>query len=635
MYRVSVPIMLNPRFEKDFDEFMAQSQQAKVDRVFLCAAMSVAPEAHKQEHLRLLRKYLPKVREAGFDVAVWTNSLGHGSALQHEDSSDSAKTDTRLMMNLDGQYMGYSYCPLHEEFSDNFARWLQDIARTGARTIMLDDDYRVSWRSGHRFCACDRHMAKLQEELGEPVTREFVKEMLAKKEPNRYRDAWMKVQGDSLLWLAKKLRAALDEVDPTVRLGHCAVLSTWDIDGVDSITLARTFAGQNKPFLRYIGAAYWAGTHGHGNIKLGHVCEYERMQQEWCKNSGIETFCEGDTYPRPRQTVPAAYLEGFDTAMRVAGTSDGMLKYMFDYTSSPHFETGYLSAHLRHLPLYEKLHGHFDGKQAVGITVFEPMKKFAQSHCVSTPWEDHGIPAAVRFVADCGLPTRYDAGDEATVVFGDAAELAGDEQFANGAILDVTAAEALTRRGWDVGLDNMGQKVRPGSEYFPAYDEDVGIAGGDWYELAISEQAEALSWLRLPDRRVPAAYYYENAKGQRFLVYAFRAQTGHENSTTDHGVFRSKCRTLQVKDTLPRLMGKAPRVQVGYGLEIYVQAKADEKSISVAVWNFCEDELYDQTVTLPGGKNIDFAAGGGTLENGVVKLDMIQPFGMAAFTVEL
>ena len=56
MYRVSVPIMLNPRFEKDFDEFMAQSQQAKVDRVFLCAAMSVAPEAHKQEHLRLLRK---------------------------------------------------------------------------------------------------------------------------------------------------------------------------------------------------------------------------------------------------------------------------------------------------------------------------------------------------------------------------------------------------------------------------------------------------------------------------------------------------------------------------------------------------------------------------------------------------
>ena len=636
MYRVSVPLMLNQRFEKDFDLLMDQCRQAGVQRVFLCPCMSISPEEQKQEHLRLLRTYLPRVEEAGFEAAVWTNSLGHGGAPQPEGvTNDTTHPGVRLMADIDGRYLGYSYCPLNETFTGLFCQWVQDLARAGARTIMLDDDYRLSFRAGQHFCACPAHMKKLEEELGEPVTRAFIKGKLAEKAPNRYRDAWLKVQGDSLLGLAKKLRAALDEVDPTVRLGHCAVLSTWDIDGVDSMELSRAFAGNNPPFLRYIGAPYWAALHAFGYMRLAYVCVYERLQQGWCRKSGIETFCEGDSYPRPRETVPAAYLEGFDTAMRVAGTNDGILKYMFDYTSSPRFETGYLDAHRRHMPLYEALHRHFDGKTAVGVSVFQPMHTLASSQEPGEDWEERCIPAALRFACDCGLPVRYDTGDEPTLLFGDAAAFAGEEQLAHGAILDLSAAEILTRRGWDVGLAAAGVPFAATGEYFPAEDEDGEISGTGWYETTPAPGAQVLSWLVGPAGRAPAAYFYRNAAGRRFLVYAFKAQEAYERTAPQHGVFRSRNRTLQVQAALPRLCGKQPAVVCSPAPNLYVQAKTDGRSLSVALWNFCEDELYGQTVTLPGGKAIHWAVGSGAFSGGVVRVEPIPPFGMAAFTVEL
>ena len=118
-------------------------------------------------------------------------------------------------------------------------------------------------------------------------------------------------------------------------------------------------------------------------------------------------------------------------------------------------------------------------------------------------------------------------------------------------------------------------------------------------------------------------------------MYAFRAQSAHERSAGQHGIFRSYCRALQVQAILPHLCGKTPTVVCSPAPDLYVQAKTDGKTLSVALWNCCEDELHGQTVALPGGKNIAWAAGSGKLENGVVQVDMIQPYAMAAFTVEL
>ena len=63
-------------------------------------------------------------------------------------------------------------------------------------------------------------------------------------------------------------------------------------------------------------------------------------------------MAEGDVYPRPRINCPASYLEGFDTAIRASGCTDGILKYGLDYTANADYETGYARFHERNTPLY-------------------------------------------------------------------------------------------------------------------------------------------------------------------------------------------------------------------------------------------------------------------------------------------
>ena len=52
------------------------------------------------------------------------------------------------------------------------------------------------------------------------------------------------------------------------------------------------------------------------------------MESAWTKNGEIEIMAEGDVYPRPRTLCPASCLEGFDTAIRASGCTDGVLKYV-------------------------------------------------------------------------------------------------------------------------------------------------------------------------------------------------------------------------------------------------------------------------------------------------------------------
>jgi hypothetical protein len=52
------------------------------------------------------------------------------------------------------------------------------------------------------------------------------------------------------------------------------------------------------------------------------------------EDKNIEVLSEGDVYPRPRHKIPANYLEIFDTALRAADCTNGIHKYMLDYTSN-------------------------------------------------------------------------------------------------------------------------------------------------------------------------------------------------------------------------------------------------------------------------------------------------------------
>jgi len=628
-----VPLtMTTTGFEKRYPEYIQRLKEAKVTRVYLCPGTFNMSEEEKQAAEIRMRKYIPAFEEAGCEVGIWINSLGHPDSEIIAPASDPIY-HLPYMETCDGTYIRNSFCPYDAHLAEVFGDWIARIASCGAKMIMLDDDYRMNFRGKKLLCCCDRHRAQVEKLLGRPVTRQEMGHVFD-GEPGDLRDAWQKVQGEGLVTLAKSLRKSLDAVNPQVRLGHCSVLSTWDLDGVDNITLARAFAGSTKPFLRTIGAPYWNALKHFEIRRLSTVMEYERMQEAWCRDSGVEIFAEGDVCPRPRWMVPANYLELFDAALRVNGGFDGILKYMCDYSSDLDYEPGYLQRHIRHEGRRQAIDRMFGGKKNVGMHVFEPMKTLAYAQ---NPHDVHDrcVPSSLRLGAFNGIATCFE-GDGVHVIFGDAAYLAGEEQLKNGAICDIKAAKILQDRGFDLGIAAFGEPI-PGMyvdelgstrEYFDEYGDHSGL-GGDFRAVELKPGAVTLSHT---EAGKPCSFRYENAAGQRFLVYTFRGETSIDGAQAFGSYYRQK----QLADQLPWL-GQKPFPALCLGNPyLYLIAKEDESSLSVALFNCFEDEAIEPRVKL--GKAYDrveaLECTAQLIDGQTVQLSDIAPFGFAAFTVK-
>lgn len=223
-------------------------------------------------------------------------------------------------------------------------------------------------------CICENHIAYMENILGEKLNPQELSKLILTGGGNKYRSAWLKAKRHYFEVFAKEMREAVDAVNPKIRLGNCSCLTVWDIDGIDSASVSKILAGGTKPFLRLIGAPYWAVSKGCGN-RLQNIIELERMERSWC-GERIEIYSEGDVYPRPRTNCPASYLEIFDTALRASGELDGILKYGVDYISNPGYENGYIKRHEKHRSLYSEIDRHFGDKKACGVRIYERMTKF-------------------------------------------------------------------------------------------------------------------------------------------------------------------------------------------------------------------------------------------------------------------
>ena len=371
-YTVSVPLV---RFAEHYEENIREVKRLGASRVFLCPGQGFGTEAENERDYEALTRAIPIYRAAGLEVGIWISTIGHGGTHPVPYPAEPEGGFTRLV-GLKGQICAEdSFCPLDPSFSGAVCRHIGRLAETGPDLIMIDDDYRLGTRGGCG-CICDRHMAELRRRLGEDIAPEDVLTKAFTGGPNRYRDTFYHLMGDTLRNFARQMRAAVDRVNPDIRFGACSCITVWDGDGVDSIELAHIMAGKTKPFLRQIGAPYWpAARWSKPADRLAYVIELERMQSHWCEAQGIEVLAEGDVYPRPRYMVPSAYLELFDTALRADNRLDGILKYGVDYNARPLCETGYADRAARNRTVAAEIHRRFAGKSDAGIGVCCTMKK--------------------------------------------------------------------------------------------------------------------------------------------------------------------------------------------------------------------------------------------------------------------
>ena len=596
MYTVAVPVTnwYKDR-EMDCEATLAQLRRVGARRVWLCCARGIESEDVLSAQLEALKAHRVFFEAHGLEVGVWISSLGHGGTLAHEDPNALTRASRYVkLVGMNGTTCDDTFCPSGEAFAHDYVDWVGRLAATGVRIIMMDDDYRLCVRSTGNGCCCDYHMKEYRRRVGEDVKREDLEKLILRGGPSRYRDAWLDMGRDALLDLARKLRARVDQVDPTVRLGMATVLSTWDVDGVDAVELARTLAGNTKPFLRFSGAPYWCAS-GFQSARPSYVIEVSRMELEWCRDQGVETFSEGDVYPRPRYACPASYLEVFDQALRCDGEAGGILKYVLDYTSSIRMETGYADAAVRNEPVYRWIEENLTGGKAEGVNVLTPAHRLrravlpqdtSQSEIISRFF----FSAAGWLLCDASLPAVY-GGHGPHLACDEDGQYITDAQLDEGCAVDIVAAEYLMARGVDLGIEAMGEPREIGGvEYFPDYDEHVAASGFRRFRaLTLKSGAQVLS--RVGD--APVCFRYENAKGQRFLVYAFDVFA----SRLGWGATRSYGRQRQLAEGL-EWAGRRPLPAVCLGHpDLYIQARRTPQGLAVGLWNFSPDPIIDPTVT--------------------------------------
>lgn len=632
MSRVFVPV--SAQLNQDLNKTLAELKKVGASRVYItiCERYPFEKGERRDRILASLKNAIAFFDANGFETSVWTDSIGFGSPIPTY-NVEVTKNYTRLR-SITGKGIGDAFCPLDENFTNMYCELIADIARAGAKMIMLDDELCLSVRPG-LGCACDLHLAELSKRLGEEMTLEGLPEKLFTGGKNKYRDAWLDLMGETLASFCAKIRAAVDTVDPKIRLGFCAGYTSWDTEGIDALSLTKVLAGKNKPFLRFTGAPYWLSTQRFGRMTLQTIIETARMQYAWSKESGVEVFTEVDTYPRDRYHTPAAYSECFDLATRVSDDMDA-LKYMFNYCCPPEYERGYVREHASHIDLYRDIERVYHSKKAVGIRVYEEMRKLKNADLPEKFLGEKDImkrfafSSAQRILTSNAIPTVYEGDGLCGIAFGENAKYLPDAAYGKGLILDVAAAEYLQANGIDTGLRSVADSTTAVHEIFEnGYPYTEHFDTGSVCLIETDQKANVLSYFTgyemLNDKKTPAAYRYENANGQRFLVYACRADALKDSST----VFWSYGRAAQIAENIEWLGGAPLPAACLDHPHLYALCKEGDGAVTMGYFNCHVDELNNTKVTFAKKiKSVEILNGEGTvIDDHTVVIKHIKAYG--------
>jgi len=570
-----VPVLNSNVTESSRTLFLEQAKQANASRVWI--ALDRSSLFNREDHLERLEENLRFFESHGMDAGVWIQAFGFGEPLSYKQCGwTRIKSVTGVAREAD------TFCPEDPDFIAAYLAWVQDIARLSPALILLDDDLCLSVRPGIG-CFCDRHLELLQKEVGNDIdpTRLFV------GGKSRHRDAWFRIMGNTMRSFCQKVRNAVDEIDPDVRVGLCAGYTSWDIEGTDPIELSKILAGRTRPFFRLTGAPYWASPeiNRFPGQRLSAIIENARNQTAWCKDADIEFFAEADSYPRPCYHTPAMLIENFDLAMHASGVKS--LKYLFDYYSSPGYETQYLKIHTRNLPLYEKIEKAFERSTPCGIRVFRPPHRITNA-ILPTPFAGEKpimrtyFSKAAALLACHAIPVSYEGESDCAVVFGD------DALYLDGSakktVLDRSAALFLKEKGIDVGFELGKPTDTPMFELFE--DEKVLLRSIDpkapFVDLILKDGATVKSRF---DTGAVASFEYQN-----FLILNFDAFFVSESCTLYCSYARGKQLQQFFESPCPAICGYA---------NLYSICATKENKHVVLFQNHSMDPVFDFDITLP------------------------------------
>lgn len=648
MYKISVPISMSQINETTLPMYLEDLRKCKAERVFLGGIGNIHMKTGRNyTDPDTIRKAIRYFKSAGLEVGIWVPSFGNGHALSPTQAITDDSVKYTQITGINGEAREHlSSCPLDENFVKDYCRGIQSVAALGPDLIMLDDDFRLNIRiKVHFACFCPLHLDAYYRRIGEKIPREKLEQLLLTGGNNKYRTELLKLFGETMEGFAETVRKAVDEVNPSIRLGACTH-QTWELHGTDPIRLAKAFAGNTKPFARIAGAPF-------RNPDITAIIESSRQQCSWGIGSGVELFSEGDTFPRPRTRIPAKTTTLFDLVLCADGSTDGMLAYLECYDNPPDYEPGYVERFAANNHLRQEIIGMFGDKKPIGIEVVTYPNK-AQDW--ELPQTLHPMTAEMlTFSADSpsrdllssnSIPTSYGTDDTyPLLIIGENARHVDLRKLTRGAILDISAARILQSRGIDVGLLSI-EKLSDGDERYCSNGDVINrITGCAKFKIRCKAGAQILSSFVPGD--TPASYRYENQEYQRFYVMAFDLYqswcaniAGRPNYEPHLKNYRPNFennyyRQSEIVEAIAWMCGKRLPAVSMKNPNLYILASGNDTAMAVALANIHLDDVLSPQIRLDKSyTQIHFLNCSGKLEGDTVTLSDIPPYGFAAFEVK-
>ena len=287
-YNTVIPIKLPIEKLDTWGESYAQLAKQLNTELFIIIRNVFGDKSRFLMHIEELKKKVQFFRERGVSVGAWlcptTGHEGMGLIVGEEGK----KFTRRQVADYSGEkprLIEQAFCPLDENFIKDFAWKMRELSQTGIMRSLFEDDFRLSGPPITKIaCCCKLHMDAFSKRIGRRVTVEELPDLIYHNSNLTYRREWMELKRETMVNFLKALREEVNKVNPEFRIGVSSSRLNFDIDGASIQELARTAAGETKPFVRLTGAPYWARE----NNTLSSVIESNRMQFGWFRDSGIE-----------------------------------------------------------------------------------------------------------------------------------------------------------------------------------------------------------------------------------------------------------------------------------------------------------------------------------------------------------
>lgn len=362
-----------------------------------------------------------------------TLTWNHHTACQH-------------VMDCDGN-VSCAMCPLDREGTDRHIDNVKTVVKRGRpRIVIVEDDLNLSGQPGlasdHGGCFCPLHMNAFAKRTGCQMTAGELGAVFDNPTPENehLRKAFAEVSRESLVQFCRRLRSAVDEVDPSVRICLCQSAQV-DIDGDTTEADVRALAGDTRPMTRVYGANYLTENVPDALPRtLAHT--FYSMQH---LPRDIEMIYEADTFPHTRFYNSTLFYESEIAAAFMAGAED-LLMFCVRTAENPLADTAYLDMVKENRRRFAEVRDFRRRSSLVGIRAVYHANERAHFRTRA----DDMLPECARVLAKFGLPMTT-LPSQASVLFGATAERTTEaelrEIFKGAVIVDSTAALALQRRG--------------------------------------------------------------------------------------------------------------------------------------------------------------------------------------------